>query len=74
MRHVLTAKGDDILGRGLHARLGYYKGFRYLPPALVRDSDYGDFLHGGMSVNGVFHLNGRNVLAATDDNVLFAIA
>src|SRR5215831_4691945 len=74
MRHVLTAEGDDVLGRGLHARLGYHKGFGHLSPALVRDSDHGDFLHGGMSVNGVFHLDGRNVLTAADDDVLFAIA
>src|SRR5215468_4592111 len=74
MRHVLTAKDDDVVGCGLHARLGYHKGFGHLPPALVWDSDHGDFLYGGMSVNGVFHLDSRNVLAATDDNVLFAIA
>src|SRR5215471_10674262 len=74
MRHVLTAEGDDVLGSGLHAWLGYHKGFGHLPPALVRDSDHGDFLHGGMPVNGVFHLDGRNVLTAADDDVLFAIA
>src|SRR5207245_1627052 len=74
MRHVLTAEGNDVLSSGLHAWLGYHKGFGHLPPALVRDSDHGYFQHGGMPVNGVFHLDGRNVLAATDDDVLFAIA
>src|SRR5512145_1191795 len=67
MRHVLTAEGDDVLWCRLHARLGYDKGFGHLSPALVRNSDHGHLLHGGMPVNGIFHLDGRNVLAATDN-------
>src|SRR5262245_13951485 len=74
VRHVLTAEGDDVLGIGLHAWLGDDKGFRHLSPAFVRDGDHGDFLHGGMPVNGVLYLDRRNVLAAANNNILFAIA
>jgi len=43
-------------------------------PLLVGDSDDGDLAHLGMTEDGVLHLDGRDVLATRDDDVLLAIA
>src|SRR5262249_49779123 len=74
MRHVLAAEGDNLFCAGLHPRLENDKRFRDLTPALVWDGHHGDFLHGGLPVNGISHLNRENILAATNDDVLLAVA
>src|SRR5664280_541237 len=45
-----------------------------LAPLVARNSDYRDLCHGGMRADGVFHLNGVNVLSPGDDHVLDSIS
>ena len=44
------------------------------PHSRIRQPDDRDFLHGGMAQQHAFDLDGRDVLAAADDDVLQPIA
>ena len=50
------------------------EGVRRFAPPFMRESDDRHFLHGRMSQKYAFDFDRRNVLAATDDDVLYAVA
>src|SRR5581483_3018024 len=51
----------------------YDEGRRNLAPLLVRGRHHGTFQYSGMRRNGSLHLDGRDVLTATDDDVLLSV-
>ena len=71
-RHFLTECVDIVLGAG-HAFLYGYNSGSYFAETLVRQTDNSNVLDSGMSSEEVLYLNGVEILAAADDNVLFAV-
>ena len=74
MRDVVAAELDDVGLARLRARLGHHERLGHLAPFFVRDGDDRHLLHVRVPVDGVLHLDGRDVLAAADDDVLLAVA
>ncbi|KAF1854083.1 hypothetical protein Lal_00005300 [Lupinus albus] len=71
--HVRPAEGDDVgLGRG-GAVLQRDEGAGRLAPLLVMAGDDGGLQHLWMLVEHILHLDGRDVLATGDDDVLRAV-
>jgi hypothetical protein len=53
---------------------GRAEGLRHLAPALVGHGDHRRLENVGVGGDGLLHLDGRDVLATRDDDVLLAIA
>ena len=68
-------KRDDLLARWPSAPgLSVTNAFGPLAPLLVGDGDDGALQHGGVAGDRLLDLDGRDVLAAGDDDVLLAVA
>src|SRR5215212_767877 len=74
VRQVLTAEGDELLRRRPLSRLEGHERLWPLTPEVVRDGDDGALEDGGMGAEGVLDLDGGDVLAAGDDDVLLPIS
>src|SRR2546425_922604 len=74
MGDLPPAELDDLLLSGLHARLERDEGLRPLAPLLVRDGDHRALEDGGVPGDRLLDLDGRDVLAARDDDVLLPVA
>src|SRR5439155_16996168 len=74
MRDVLLAEVDDVLLGRLLARLERDEGLGPLPPLLVRDGHDRALHHRRVLGHALLHLDGRDVLAARDDDVLLPVA
>src|SRR3954468_8252767 len=72
-KHGLAVR-DDLLGRRVLARGEGDERLRYLAPLLVRHGDHGGFEHRRMAHHRLLDLDGADVLAAGDDDVLLAVA
>ena len=53
--------------------LQHHPGGRHFAPLLVGRGDHRAFQHRGMRGDGALHFDGRNILAAADDDVLLAV-
>src|SRR5688572_5274804 len=71
---VLPAELDDLLLGGGHAGLERDERLRPLAPFLVGDRDDRALQHGGVLRYRLLHLDGRDVLAARDDDVFLPVA
>src|SRR5438046_2013 len=69
MRDVGPCKFAQLSLVGLRALLENNKGVRCFAPAFVRQANNRHFLHGRMSQENAFDLNGGDVFAAANDNV-----
>src|SRR3954463_516679 len=68
------AVGDDLARSRVLARGERDECLRYLAPLLVGHRDHGRFEHRGMADYRLLDLDGADVLAPGDDDVLLAIA
>src|SRR5215217_4538331 len=74
VRQVLAAEGDQLLRRRLLTRFEGDERLRPLAPVVVRDGDNGALQDGGVGAERMLDLNGGDVLAPGDDDVLLPIA
>ena len=74
MCNLLTAKINQLLLAHTSTFSERNKRLGCLAPFLARDADDGDFQYGGMTVKRLLYFNGRNILAAGDDNILAPVA
>src|SRR5438067_3158742 len=65
---------DDVLLARLLAGLQAHEGLGDLAPAIVGNRDYSALEHGRVACDRLLHLDGRDVLAARDDDVLLTVA
>src|SRR5216683_6646499 len=73
-RDVLLAEVDDLrLGRAL-AGLESHEGLGPLAPLFIRDGHHRALHHRGVPGHALLDLDGRDVLAPRDDDVLLAVA
>ena len=73
VRHVVAAERNEFgFGGGGTVAL-HHQRLRRLAPALVRHADDGAFEHGRVLVEHVLDVGGADVLAARNDDVLFAV-
>ena len=70
MGEIVPAMADDLLGRRGFARLEGDEGAGGFAPLFVRAGDHGGFEHLRMAEDHAFDLDGRNILAAGNDDVL----
>src|SRR5690606_4943418 len=72
-REVLLAVLDDVLCRHLDAGAYLDEGAWRFAPFRVRPGDHGGSQHGRVAVEHIFHLDGRDVFAPGNDDVLAAV-
>jgi hypothetical protein len=65
---------DDLLCGGRHPGTQRDECLGGLAPLLVRHPDHRRFQHRGIAVDRLLDLDGGDVLAARDDDVLLAVA
>src|SRR5258705_12237390 len=73
-RDVLLAELDDLRLGDLLPRLERDEGLRPLAPFFVGDRDHRALHHRRVAGHALLDLDGRDVLAARDDDVLLAVA
>ena len=69
-----AAERAEFLRRHSGTRLQLHERTRRLAPFLVRLRHHGGAQHGRVAVQRFLHLDGRNILAAADNNILGTIA
>jgi hypothetical protein len=69
---MLLAMRHDLLGCDLGIGLQLHKGTSRLAPARIGLDQHGCSQQSGVTVQHVFHFDGRDVLAARNDDVLAA--
>ena len=74
MGEQAAAVGDDVARRRAAAFLGDDESLRHLAPLRVGDGDDRDLEDVGVLGDRLLHLDGRDVFAAGDDDVLLAVA
>lgn len=70
---MLTTVGDDVLRRGGDTLAKDHHRAHHLPPGVVADTDRGRLGHTGVPIQGLFDRQRGDVLAATDNEVLFPV-
>ena len=74
VRELRPCKLAQLAFLGARAFVENNKGMRCFAPFFMWEPDDRYFLHGRVSQKHAFNFNGRNVFAATDDDVLHAVA
>src|SRR6266481_1183938 len=74
VREHRAAVGDDVGLRRRPSLLEHDERLRHLAPLRVRHGDYRHLEHVGVARDRLLDLDGRDVLAARDDDVLLAVA